>query len=85
MKLPQMKDLLLQSLEHERGGVLVYRTALECVRDERLSSEWKRYLEQTENHVSVLTSVCVRSGWTRVKGRRVAKSCTTPALHWLSR
>ena len=27
----QLKELLLQSLEHEKGGVLVYRTALECV------------------------------------------------------
>ena len=62
MKMPQVKELLLQSLEHERGGVLVYRTALECVRDERLRGEWKRYLEQTENHVSVLTSVCVALG-----------------------
>ena len=26
----QLKELLLQSLEHEKGGVLVYRTALEC-------------------------------------------------------
>jgi hypothetical protein len=26
----QLKELLLQSLEHERGGVLVYQTALEC-------------------------------------------------------
>ena len=28
---PQLKELLLQSLTHELGGVLVYRTALECV------------------------------------------------------
>jgi rubrerythrin len=62
MKSTQIKELLLQSLEHERGGVLVYRTALECVRDERLSDEWKQYLAQTENHVRVLTRVCVSLG-----------------------
>jgi rubrerythrin len=55
---PRVKDLLLQSLEHERGGVLIYETALECVVNEDLSKEWEKYLEQTENHVAVLTRVC---------------------------
>jgi hypothetical protein len=59
---PQMKELLLQSLEHERGGVLVYRTALECAVNEDLSDEWEHYLDQTENHVKVLTRVCVDLG-----------------------
>ena len=27
---PRLKELLLQSLEHERGGVLIYPTALDC-------------------------------------------------------
>jgi len=27
---PQLKELLLQSLEHERGGVKVYEAALKC-------------------------------------------------------
>lgn len=54
----QLKELLLQSLEHEKGGVLVYRTALECVINDDLREEWEEYLEQTENHVEVLTSVC---------------------------
>ena len=31
MNRSQLKDLLLQSLEHERGGVEVYTTALENV------------------------------------------------------
>ena len=54
----QLKELLLQSLEHEKGGVLVYRTALECAINDDLRKEWEEYLEQTENHVEVLTSVC---------------------------
>ena len=29
-----VRELLLQSLTHEKGGVLVYSTALECVRVE---------------------------------------------------
>jgi hypothetical protein len=59
---PQLKELLLQSLEHEKGGVLVYSTALECAINEDLREEWEGYLEQTENHVAVLTKVCVSLG-----------------------
>jgi rubrerythrin len=54
----QMKELLLQALEHERGGVLVYRTALECVREDELRKEWEGYLEQTTTHVEVLERAC---------------------------
>jgi hypothetical protein len=53
-----MKELLLQALEHERGGVLVYRTALECVREDELRKEWEEYLEQTTMHVEVLERTC---------------------------
>ena len=58
----QMKELLLQSLEHEKGGVLVYQTALECVRNKDLKKEWTKYFEQTQNHVQVLTSTCASLG-----------------------
>ena len=58
----QLKELLLQSLTHERGGVLVYQTALECVRNKDLRKEWQGYLEQTKNHVVVLGNVCVALG-----------------------
>jgi hypothetical protein len=58
MMSPQLKELLLQSLVHERGGVLIYRTALECVINDDLREEWEKYLEQTEHHVVVLTRVC---------------------------
>ena len=54
----QMKELLLQSLVHERGGVLVYQTALECALNEDLREEWTKYLQQTQAHVSTLTEVC---------------------------
>ena len=55
---PQLKELLLQSLVHERGGVLLYRTALECALDDDLREECAKYLAQTEHHVEVLTRVC---------------------------
>jgi rubrerythrin len=58
----QLKELLLQSLEHEKGGVLVYQTALECVLNEDLEEEWEEYLSQTEDHVEVLTSLCTSLG-----------------------
>ncbi len=62
MKSAQLKELLLQSLEHERGGVLVYQTALECARNRDLRKEWEKYLGQTENHVATLTAACEALG-----------------------
>ena len=59
---PQLKELLLQSLEHERGGVLIYRTALECAVNPQLRDEWESYLDQTANHVKVLTRACESLG-----------------------
>jgi hypothetical protein len=54
----QLKELLLQSLEHERGGVLIYETALACAVESSLKKEWQEYLDQTRRHVAVLTQVC---------------------------
>ena len=59
---PQVRELLLQSLEHELGGVLVYQTALECVQNEDLMREWRKYLDQTQHHVEVLTGACMDLG-----------------------
>ena len=41
----QMKELILQSLEHERGGVEVYETAVEAAVNDDLREEWTEYLE----------------------------------------
>jgi rubrerythrin len=54
----QLTELLLQSLEHEKGGVLVYETALKCVINDDLRQEWDKYLDETRNHVRALTNVC---------------------------
>ncbi len=51
-------DLLLQSLEHERGGVQIYTTALQCVQNADLREEWEKYLEETKNHVRVMEALC---------------------------
>jgi ferritin-like metal-binding protein YciE len=53
----QVTELLLQSLEHEKGGVMVYETALKCVINEDLREEWEKYLEETKHHVEVLTEI----------------------------
>jgi hypothetical protein len=58
LKTLQLRELLLQSLEHERGGVLIYKSALKCALREDLREEWASYLAQTENHVVVLSEVC---------------------------
>ena len=58
----QLKELLLQSLVHERGGVLVYQTALECAVNDELRDEWTEYLGQTKHHVDVLTRTCEALG-----------------------
>ena len=62
MKSTQLKELVLQSLTHERGGVLVYQAALQCALNEDLREEWTKYLAQTENHVTVLSDVCQSMG-----------------------
>ena len=36
MNTVQLKEHLLQSLVHERGGVLIYRTALDCALNDDL-------------------------------------------------
>jgi hypothetical protein len=53
----QLKELLLQSLEHERGGIKVYETAIGCATSHELEHEWAEYLKQTRNHVQILERV----------------------------
>ena len=58
MNLHQVEELLLQSLEHERGGVKIYKAAVKAARRPDLKGEWSKYLRQTEEHVRALTQVC---------------------------
>jgi len=57
MEQEMVKELLLQALEHERGGVKIYETALKCAVNEDLKEEWEKYREETEHHVEVLQNV----------------------------
>ena len=54
----QLNGLILQSLEHERGGVQVYETAVKAAVNDDLREEWTEYLEQTRRHVQILEGVC---------------------------
>jgi hypothetical protein len=58
MNQKQLNNLLAEALEHEKGGVQVYSTALKCALNGELREEWEKYLEETRNHVSILTDVC---------------------------
>jgi rubrerythrin len=58
----QLRELLHQALETERGGIKVYETALQCAVNEDLRKEWKEYLEQTRRHEQVLLQVFEQLG-----------------------
>jgi rubrerythrin len=58
MKQQQIAELVLQSLEHELGGVKVYTMALTCVQNSGLQKEWEKYLAETRTHVTALEGVC---------------------------
>lgn len=55
-------DLVYQALETEKGGVQVYSTALRCALNKDLKEEWSKYLEQTKNHVQVVTNILKNLG-----------------------
>ncbi|HEX2198947.1 MAG TPA: hypothetical protein VHG88_10050 [Burkholderiales bacterium] len=60
METQMVKELLLQSLEHEMGGVKLYEAALKCVLNEELKEEWEKYHQETERHVQILHDVCTQ-------------------------
>jgi ferritin-like metal-binding protein YciE len=62
MNSKQVEELVLQSLEHEIGGVKVYETALDCAVHPGLKKEWQKYLDETHGHVGALESVCSALG-----------------------
>jgi len=52
-----LTELLYQALETEKGGVQIYSTALRCAVNEDLKEEWNKYLEQTKEHVQVVSEI----------------------------
>jgi rubrerythrin len=53
----QLKELLVQALENERGGVKLYEAAVACAQNEDLKEEWTKYLDETRQHVQILEGV----------------------------
>jgi len=58
----QLHALIYEALETEKGGVLVYETAIRCAINDELRKEWQKYLDQTRNHVKVLMAVLAKLG-----------------------
>lgn len=72
----QLKELLLQALETERGGIQVYTHAIKAAQNDDLHKEWNEYLEQTRRHEQVLLGVFEELGLDpdeRSPGRDVVK------------
>jgi hypothetical protein len=63
-------ELLYQALETEKGGVQIYATALRCAINAELRKEWNEYLEQTKNHVQIVSEI--------LKGMNLALETETP-------
>jgi rubrerythrin len=53
MNQDQLEELLYQTLETELGGVQVYESALQCVKNDDLRQEWEKYHDQTIRHVEI--------------------------------
>jgi len=53
----QVRELLLQALETERGGIKVYENAIKAAVNDDLRKEWKEYLDETRTHERVLLNV----------------------------
>ena len=69
-------DLLYQALETEKGGVQIYTTALRLAINKDLRKEWNKYLEQTKNHVQILSDILTALGLdpdAETPGRKVVR------------
>jgi len=76
MKKDQLNELLYQMLETEMGGVEVYRAAIRCATNADLKREWQKYLQQTENHVQIVTEIFENLGLdpeAETPGRKVVR------------
>src|SRR4029453_5232979 len=57
-----VRELVLQALETERGGIEVYELAVDCAVNDDLNEEWRRYLDQTREHERVVLELCEALG-----------------------
>lgn len=76
METKQVRELVLQSLEHELGGVQMYQAAIAVAVNEDLAKEWGKYLDETKRHVGILQELCQAIGLddtTETPGRQVVR------------
>ena len=57
MEAAQLEELLLQSLETERGGDMIYEAAVDSAVNDDVRKVWMKYLDETRNHVEVMLRV----------------------------
>ena len=84
MKMKQVAELMLQYLEHELGGVKIYKTAVACAVNGDLKDEWEKYLAQTETHVTALEEICSALDIDKAQetpGRKVVRHVGAALLH----
>jgi rubrerythrin len=53
----QLVEVLRQALQSEIGGEGVYRSALQCAKNELLKAEWTKYLERAGQQGSMTRKV----------------------------
>jgi rubrerythrin len=70
-----VKELLQQMHETEKGGIQIYQTALSCVVNDDLKKEWTEYLEQTKRHERVMSNLLEKLGvkTEETPGRKVVR------------
>jgi rubrerythrin len=80
MKSEQLGELLMQALETEQGGIQIYQTAIRCAQNGDLREEWEEYLEQTQNHETIVRGLIETLGLDPVEetpGRLVVRHIGT--------
>lgn len=58
----QLDELVLQSLEHKRSGLLVYEVAVNCAQNPELRERWQRHMSETQSHIDTLERLCSELG-----------------------
>ncbi len=79
MNTDQVRELLYQALETERGSIEFYRTAIRCALNEDLKEEWEEYLEQTDSTPRCCGSYQWRIASSPFSGRRPTRRARAAA------
>ena len=58
MKIDQVHERLLRSLERERGRVEIYDAAIRCAVDQDLTQEWRALRDKSQKEVTALEAAC---------------------------